>query len=203
MDRPAKVPCARKSSRHFPCGRITASHGRRAHHRPIRQRAEPDRLRQRSDFWTATLITVCWNGFGTRAISTAGGRRLLRQVRPGTSVSAHGPQYRIDRFHVVRLTLTRGYPHRPWRRRSRYLACLTDDPLSRVLRGAGADRLIFPRHGRPGRHAVGVTFLPILPCPARPGAGGMSSSSAFPYRPAPSGPGDRNRAGHVLYRHPP
>jgi len=42
---------------------------------------------------------------------------------------------------------------------------LPDDPLSRVLRGAGADRLIFPDDPDAlGRHAVGVTFLPILPC---------------------------------------
>jgi hypothetical protein len=40
---------------------------------------------------------------------------------------------------------------------------LLDDPLSPVLRGAGADRLIFPDPDALGRHAVGFTFLLILP----------------------------------------
>jgi len=70
MDRPARVR-ARNPPDSFPAvGYRGAPRDPGSHHGPIRHGGfEPDRLRQRSDFWTATLITACWNGFGTHAIS--------------------------------------------------------------------------------------------------------------------------------------
>ena len=160
----------------------------RGQNRPIRHAGFQvgSRLRQRSDFWTATLITACWNGFGTGAISIAGGRGPgFRQARPGTSCVGPRASISIDRF--PRRADPDPWVLAPlsWRRRSRYLPVARRSAVARVLRGARCGSADLSRPDALGRHAAGFPFLthPSMP---RDRAPWHTVSSAFPIGPAPS-----------------